>query len=201
MCLVFALGTLGDGPAAADDQAKRWPPAAATTRACTHPRLTFIVQSTPRMGRLLLSGAGRLLERAARQRTVALCGPAGRPRCMSLLASGLPKPRVVILGSGWAGNRLARMLSKELYDVTLVPAPMSKCWPAIPDAGRPYQRQAGLALTLNAGSSGHPCRDQAWYGRPARRPMRLVRRSLGRRLVRRSLGRRLVRRSLGQAEA
>jgi len=39
---------------------------------------------------------------------------------MSLLASGLPKPRVVILGSGWAGNRLARMLSKELYDVTLV---------------------------------------------------------------------------------
>jgi NADH dehydrogenase/NADH:ubiquinone reductase (non-electrogenic) len=39
---------------------------------------------------------------------------------MSLLASGLPKPRVVILGSGWAGNRLARMLSKELYDVTLI---------------------------------------------------------------------------------
>jgi glutamate dehydrogenase/leucine dehydrogenase len=74
--------------------------------------------STPRMGLSLLSGAWRLLERTARQRTVAFS--AGRPCCMSLLASGLPKPRVVILGSGWAGNRLARMLSKELYDVMLV---------------------------------------------------------------------------------
>ena len=39
---------------------------------------------------------------------------------MGLLASGLPKPRVVVLGSGWAGNRLARMLNKELYDVSIV---------------------------------------------------------------------------------
>ena len=161
MCLVFALGTLATDllqPTTRRGAAQILLPRPAHAPT---PRLTFIVQSTPRMGRLLLSGAGRLL---ARQRTVALCGPAGRPRCMSLLASGLPKPRVVILGSGWAGNRLARMLSKELYDVTLVPAPMSKRWPAIPDAGRPYQRQAGLALTLHAGSSGPPCRDQAWYG-------------------------------------
>ena len=63
------------------------------------------------MGRSLLGGAGRLLERTARQRTVAFCGTDGRPRCMPLLASGLPKPRVVILGSGWAGDRLARMLN------------------------------------------------------------------------------------------
>ena len=72
------------------------------------------------MGRSLLGGAGRLLERTARQRTVAFCGTDGRPRFMGMLASGLPKPRVVVLGSGWAGNRLARMLNKELYDVSIV---------------------------------------------------------------------------------
>ena len=37
-----------------------------------------------------------------------------------LAAHATPKTRVMILGSGWAGNRLARTLSKELYDVTLV---------------------------------------------------------------------------------
>ena len=30
------------------------------------------------------------------------------------------KPRVVILGSGWGGNRLARMLNKDIYDVNVV---------------------------------------------------------------------------------
>ena len=33
---------------------------------------------------------------------------------------GSTKPKIVILGSGWAGNRLARKLDKEMYDVTLV---------------------------------------------------------------------------------
>jgi len=31
-----------------------------------------------------------------------------------------PRPRVVILGSGWAGNTLARRLDKKLYDVRLI---------------------------------------------------------------------------------
>ena len=30
------------------------------------------------------------------------------------------KPRVVILGSGWGGNRLARMLNKDIFDVNVV---------------------------------------------------------------------------------
>ena len=89
------------------------------------------------MGRSLLGGAGRLLERTARQRTAAFCGPDGRPRFMGLLASGLPKPRVVVLGSGWAGNRLARMLNKELYDVSIVsPANHFLVTPLLPQTAR-----------------------------------------------------------------
>jgi len=30
------------------------------------------------------------------------------------------RPRVVILGSGWGGNTLARRINKDLYDVRLI---------------------------------------------------------------------------------
>lgn len=36
--------------------------------------------------------------------------------------SSLKKPRVVVIGSGWGGNTLARRLSKDLYDVRLISA-------------------------------------------------------------------------------
>ena len=39
-------------------------------------------------------------------------------KCMS--TSTKKKPRVVILGSGWGGNRLARMLNKDIFDVNVV---------------------------------------------------------------------------------
>ena len=38
----------------------------------------------------------------------------------SIVAAEAVKPRVVILGSGWGGNRLARTLCKDLYDVTMI---------------------------------------------------------------------------------
>ena len=37
-----------------------------------------------------------------------------------LSTSTKKKPRVVILESGWGGNRLARMLNKDIFDVNVV---------------------------------------------------------------------------------
>ena len=46
---------------------------------------------------------------------------AGLPGCWSrALSSTARRPRVLILGTGWGGNKLARKLDKKLFDVRVV---------------------------------------------------------------------------------
>jgi NADH dehydrogenase FAD-containing subunit len=40
-------------------------------------------------------------------------------RSLATVASR-PRPRVLILGTGWGGNKLARKLDKSLYDVRVI---------------------------------------------------------------------------------
>ena len=71
----------------------------------------------------------------------------------SFAAAAPARTKVVILGSGWGGNRLARKLDKELYEVTLVsPANHFLVTPLLP------QTALGTLEAVHLMGMGYPVR-------------------------------------------
>ena len=61
-----------------------------------------------------------LLLSAPNRRNLSTMGDMFNPPTVQVPAAAIKKPRVVVLGTGWGGNKVAREINKDIYDVRVI---------------------------------------------------------------------------------